>query len=135
MSANEMPASADALGFELEGDERVQHEFHQLNQLLEVINDHPAHTIETQSDPAWRIDDYEVSRWRIIVQGSTRLDRIAQFRSELQSRDDIVDARVERFDGGEIAIRIVTTGGIPMGPLERAVRVLTCDGAQITQTT
>jgi hypothetical protein len=136
MSVNENASDMEAFEFEhgLASDERVQHEFEQLNELLALINDQPAHNVETHTDPTWRIDDYEVSRWRIVVKGNTRLDRIAQFRSELQRRDDIVDARVERFDGGEIAIRITTTGGIPMGPLERAVRSLTHDGAEITST-
>lgn len=135
MTANELPSEVDELAFEymLSSDERVQEEFDQLNRLLEEIDDHPVEEAPTQSDPSWRIDDHEVSRWRIVVQGNTRLDRIARFRSELQRRDDIIDARVERFDGGEIAIRLVTTGGIPMGPLERAVWSLTRGSGQITQ--
>lgn len=116
-------------------DERVQREYEELNRFLSEINNMPPSELEAESetDPAWRVDDYEVSRWRIVVKGQTRLDRIAHFRSELQRREDIIDARVERFDGGEIAIRLVTTGGLPMGPLERAVWTLTRDRAQITE--
>ncbi len=124
------------LGFfdDIVADERVQAEYNALNQLLDTIDEVPSDRLETNSDPTWRVEDHEVSRWHIVVKGQTRLDRIAHFRSELQRRDDIIDARVERFDGGEIAIRLVTTGGLPMGPLERAVWMLTRDGAQITQT-
>ena len=46
---------------------------------------------------------------------------------------DIIDARVESFNDGQISIRIVTTGGIPMGPLERAVSSLTRGEARISQ--
>ncbi len=136
MSVNELHIPSQEFAFEqaLKSDERVQHEFGELNRLLAEIDLLDSDEVEQQSDPNWRINDYEVSRWRIIVQGNTRLDRIAQFRSELQQRDDIIDARVERFDGGEIAIRLVTTGGIPMGPLERAVWSLTHDQPRITQT-
>jgi hypothetical protein len=136
MAINNPTANADELAFEhlLASDERVQYEFDQLSQLLAEIDDAPADESAESVDPNWHINDYEVSRWRIVVQGHTRLDRIAHFRSELQRRDDIIDARVERFDGGEIAIRLVTTGGIPMGPLERAVWTLTRDGGRIIQT-
>jgi hypothetical protein len=136
MAINNSTMNADELAFEhlLASDARVQYEFDQLNQLLAEIDDVPSEEPAEAVDPNWHINDYEVSRWRIVVQGHTRLDRIAQFRSELQRRDDIIDARVERFDGGEIAIRLVTTGGIPMGPLERAVWTLTRDGGRIIQT-
>lgn len=136
MPITEIHADTVAGVFELSlaGDERVQREFAQLNRLLEEI-DHVEQTVEDNaSDSNWYINDYEVSRWRIFVKGNTRLDRIAHFRSELQHRDDIIDARVERFDGGEIAIRLVTTGGIPMGPLQKAVWTLTREDARITQT-
>jgi hypothetical protein len=127
---------ADEVAFErvLANDERVQHEFDRLSRLLAEIDELPASDVDNATDPNWHINDYEVSRWRIVVKGNTRLDRIAHFRSELQRRDDIIDARVERFDGGEITIRLVTTGGIPMGPLERAVWTLTRDGTRIAQT-
>lgn len=115
----------------LEADSRVQKEFKQLNQLLHTISEAPVVEPRDLADPSWRIDDYEVSRWHIVVKGNTRLDRIARFRAELQQREDIIDARVERFDCGEISIRLVTTGGIPMGPLERAVWALTRDGGEI----
>jgi hypothetical protein len=136
MTMNGAAVEREELAFEhlLDRDERVQYEFHRLNQLLAEIDDAPVNEGGESADPNWHINDYEVSRWRIVVKGHTRLDRIAHFRSELQRRDDIIDARVERFDGGEIAIRLVTTGGIPMGPLERAVWTLTRDGARITQT-
>jgi hypothetical protein len=134
MVSHERTESVDQV-FEqmLEVDQRVQHEFDQLNQLLDSLGSTPTPETDVVADPNWHINDYEVSRWRIVVKGQTRLDRIAHFRAELQRRDDIIDARVERFDGGEIAIRLVTTGGIPMGPLERAVWSLTRDGASITQ--
>jgi hypothetical protein len=135
MIVNGSPVERDELAFEhlLASDARVQYEFDQLNQLLAEIDEVPVTECGESTDPNWHINDYEVSHWRIVVQGHTRLDRIAHFRSELQRRDDIVDARVERFDGGEITIRLVTTGGIPMGPLERAVWTLTRDGSRITQ--
>ncbi|TVR71166.1 MAG: hypothetical protein EA415_11850 [Sphaerobacteraceae bacterium] len=133
MMSNELIADDEQV-FEhvLAHDSRVQHEFDQLNQLLDSINEIPANELQDVADPSWRINDYEVSRWRIVVKGNTRLDRIAHFRAELQQREDIIDARVERFDGGEIAIRLVTTGGIPMGPLERAVWALTRNGSTIS---
>lgn len=142
MTVNDMLEQTDELSFEhtLASDRRVQDEFDRLNRLLEQIEVSPLPETgdeldsEPNADPSWHINDYEVSRWRIVVKGHTRLDRIAHFRSELQRREDIIDARVERFDGGEIAIRLVTTGGIPMGPLERAVWSLTRNSAQITQT-
>jgi hypothetical protein len=119
----------------LEADNRVQQEFSQLSQLLETISEAPAGEPFDSADPSWLVNDFEVSRWRIVVKGNTRLDRIARFRAELQRRDDIIDARVERFDCGEIAIRLVTTGGIPMGPLERAVWALTRDAGEDTPQT
>jgi hypothetical protein len=136
MTINDITIERDELAFEhlLAEDERVQYEFEQLNQLLAEIDETPPAESNNIPDPNWHIHDCEVSRWRIVVQGHTRLDRIAHFRSELQRRDDIIDARVERFDGGEIAIRLVTTGGIPMGPLERAVWTLTRESGRIVQT-
>jgi hypothetical protein len=128
------PVEDLAFDDDIVSDERVIFEFHELNRLLKEIDSIPPSEVETNADPNWRINDYEVSRWRVVVKGNTRLDRIARFRSELQQRDDIIDARVERFDAGEITIRLVTTGGIPMGPLERAVWALTRESAQITQT-
>jgi hypothetical protein len=135
MIANEWPDESQELLFEqlLISDERVQDEFDQLNRVLAEINDYPVTESPEPSDPAWRIDDFEVSRWRIVVEGDTRLDRIAAFRRDLHARDDIVSARVERFDDGQICIRLVTTGGIPMGPLERAVATLTRGEARISQ--
>lgn len=129
MTVNELTGEDAALAFEhvLSGDQRVQEEFEQLNQLLAEIDDHPVTESPTPSDPNWHINDYEVSRWRIVLEGNTRLDRIAAFREKLYRRDDILDVSVESFDCGQISIRLVTTGGIPMGPIERAVCSLTSD--------
>lgn len=136
MRASDIENPVEDLAFydDIVTDERVRREYTELTRLLAEIDEIPPAELETDSDPVWRVNDYEVSRWHVVVKGETRLDRIARFRSELQQREDIIDARVERFDGGEIVIRLVTTGGIPMGPLERAVWTLTRDGAQITQT-
>jgi hypothetical protein len=130
MAVNDVHYQIDEFAFEhaLSNDARVREEFDQLNRFLNDIHHLPVDVTPTQSDPAWRIEDHEVCRWRIVVQGNTRLERIVRFRSELKRRDDIIDVRVERSGDGEIAIHLETTGGIPMGPLERAVWTLTrCD--------
>jgi hypothetical protein len=134
LSFEHNPVEDLAFDDEIVADERVRREYYELNRLLAKIDDIPVSEQPVTTDSNWTISDYEVSGWRIVVKGNTRLDRIAEFRSELQQHRDIIDARVERFDCGEIVIRLVTTGGIPMGPLERAVWGLTRDKAQITQT-
>lgn len=112
----------------LQNDERVQQEYDQLNDFLAKLSSSPIDESPTESDPAWRIDDLEVSRWKITLQGNVRFDRVAQFREKLQHRDDVIDARVDSIDQGMITIRLVTTGGIPMGPLDNAVWELTRAG-------
>lgn len=106
-------------------DRRVQHEFQELNTLLEHIADIPLNETPASVDPNWRIEDPEVTRWLITLEGKVNLERIARFRRSLLSEDDVVDAQIVSLELGQIHIRVITNGGLPMGPLEHAVGKLT----------
>lgn len=106
-------------------DARVQHEFAELNNLLEQIAESPAPRTPQVEDATWRIDDPDVHRWLITLEGRVNLERIARFRQSLLREDEVIDAQVVAIENGEIRIRVITTGGLPMGPLELAVGKLT----------
>lgn len=106
-------------------DQRVQYEYRELNSLLEHIAEAPEAGDPTPSDPTWWIDDPEIFRWLITMEGKVNLERISRFRKSLLREDGVVDAQVINLEHGQIQIRVITTGGLPMGPLELAVGKLT----------
>lgn len=109
-------------------DQRVQHEFRELNDLLAYIAETPVTGEPVSADPNWTIDDPEVTRWLITLEGRVNLDRIARFRRSLLSEENVADAQIISLDHGKIHIRVITNGGLPMGPLELAVGKLTARG-------
>lgn len=110
---------------ELDDDQHVQHEYQELHELLAQIADAPTSDAPAGMDPDWWIDDQEVSRWLITLEGRVNLERIASFRRSLLGEDGVVDAQIISLDQGQIHIRVITRGGLPMGPLEHAVGKLT----------
>lgn len=106
-------------------DQRVQHEYRELHELLEQIADAPASGLPAITDPDWWIDDPEVSRWLITLEGQVNLERVRTFRRSLLREEDVVDAQIISLEQGQIHIRVITNGGLPMGPLEHAVGKLT----------
>jgi hypothetical protein len=114
----------DAMDDELRNDGRVQYEFQRLNQYLDDITDFPLDESPATSDASWTIPENDVSRWVITLKGEMRSDRVSAFRTSLLGCDNVVDARVDDLSDGRIRIRLLTTGGIQMGPVQQAVRVL-----------
>lgn len=108
----------------LSRDERVQYEFEQLNRLLEEIVDVPLSEYSASSDPNWPIPEHHVSRWLITLKGELNLERVAAFRKTMLKCDNVLDARVHDLMNGRLCIRLVTTGGIQMGPIEQALGAL-----------
>jgi hypothetical protein len=108
----------------LDRDIRVQHEFEQLSRLLKEIVDIPLNETPVTSDPSWPIPERHVSRWLITLEGEIRSDRVTAFRGTLLKCDNVIDVHVSDLLDGHICIRVVTTGGIHMGPLQRAITEL-----------
>jgi hypothetical protein len=108
----------------LRKDVHVQYEFDQLSRFLEEISDFPLDESPATSDPLWPIPENNVSRWVITLEGEMQVDRVSVFRKSLLGCQNVVDARVHNLMDGHICIRLVTTGGIQMGPVEQALSIL-----------
>lgn len=133
MIAQEMDLdqACDALEKDVSSDQRVQDEFRELNTLLEQIAEAPIDESPKVTDSGWKIDDPDLFRWLITLEGRVNLERIACFRQSLLREDEVIDAQVVSLEHGQICIRVVTTGGLPMGPLELAVGELTANGMPV----
>lgn len=121
----------DMLEKQVIADERVQYELQELNSLLEHIADTPVADTPEILDSTWRIEDPDVDRWLITLEGQVNLERIARFRRSLLAEEDVSDAQVVRIENGQIQIRVITNGGLPMGPLELAVGKLTAENMSV----